>query len=38
MKKIPITRWLTLFVLFAFLFDACSTTMQVPTPTKTSPT
>ena len=30
MKKISISRWLTLFVLFAFLFNACSTSTQSP--------
>jgi hypothetical protein len=29
MKKIPISCWLTLFVLFTFLFNACSTSPQV---------
>ena len=33
MKKIPISRWLTLFLLFAFVFNACSTSMQAPTAT-----
>ena len=34
MKKISISRWLTLFVLFAFLFNACSTSTQVQLPLK----
>jgi len=34
MKKIPISRWLTLFVLFAFLFNACSTSTQKATATE----
>jgi hypothetical protein len=38
MKKIPISRWLTLFVLFAFLFNACSASTQSPTATEVSPT
>jgi len=37
MKKIPITRWLTLFVLFAFLFNACSTSTQNATATEVTP-
>ena len=35
MKKIPVSRWLTLFVLFAFLFNACSTATPSPTATST---
>ena len=38
MKKIPINRWLALFVLFAFLFNACSASTQSPTATEVSPT
>ena len=38
MKKIPINRWLTLFILFAFLFNACSTATQSPTATEVPPT
>ena len=33
MKKIPISRWLAIFVLFAFLFNACSTLARSPTAT-----
>ncbi len=37
MRKISISRWLTLFVLFVFLFNACSTSTQDVTVTKVSP-
>lgn len=35
MKKIPVSRLLTLFILFAFVFSACSTATPSPTATPT---